>query len=99
MLYSNAIGLGKGSKQGDPLMSDNTALLRNNPEANVLFTVGSQDPLSESPDLYRRMKEIARKLSGVGSGNVTTVIVEGSSHSLQTHYPQFLQALGRAVLG
>jgi hypothetical protein len=99
MKFSNAIGLGRGPKQGDPLMSDNVALLRNNQEANILFTVGSRDPLAESTDLPQRMRKIAHNLSFEGDGDMTTVIVEGSSHSLQTHYPQFLQALGRAVLG
>jgi len=99
MQYSNAVGLGRGPRQGDPLMSDSIALLRNNPVANILFTVGSRDPLAESTDLSQRMKSIAQNLSLAGDGYMTTVIVEDASHSLQTHYPQFLQALGRAVLG
>ena len=100
MLLSNLIGLGKGPDDysGDPLISDNVTFAQANGDARILLTVGSRDPLAESRDLDRRLQRIARGVSLYSRQPVHAVNFSGMSHSVQTHYPQYLRAVANHLL-
>lgn len=98
MLWAYARGLGKGPKHGDPLISDNVAFARANPDANILFTVGDQDPLARSNDLDERVHKIVHDVSLHSEATVSAAVVKGGNHGIQTHYPQFLRALATTAL-
>ncbi len=97
MMGSYAVGLGRGPSSGDPLVEDNIAFVRTNPDARVVFSFGRQDPLTSGGDLDARVDHIVYAVSAEG-GKVTAAIVEDGSHSIQTHYPQFLRSLAKAAL-
>jgi hypothetical protein len=99
MLLSYAIGLSRGAEAGDPALADNTAFLRNNDTADILFTNGREDPLVNPTTIDTRMRFLCSALSRHTSGRVSAVIVDSVSHGLHTFYPQFVQQTSRAVLG
>jgi hypothetical protein len=99
MLLANIAGLGKGPMHGDPLVKDNQALVRNNEGVQILFTVGRDDPLAKGTGLNARMLSTVQEISAAGTGTAHAIMLERMSHGIQTHYPQFLQAIGRAILG
>lgn len=99
MLATNLIALGRGTKAGDPARQDNAAFLRNNPEADILFTNGREDPLVNASDIDTRMRDICTRLSRITSGRVMAAIIDGASHGPHTFYPQFIHELNRATLG
>ena len=99
MLVANILGLGRGPAHGDPLVADNRALVRHNEGVKILFTAGRDDPLTQNVNLNTRMIQLVREITADGTGTANAVMLEHMSHGIQTHYPQFLQALGRAVLG
>lgn len=100
MLVSNLVGLGRGPgyDDGDPLVADNIAFAHTNPEAGILCTVGSMDPSAKHRKLYGRMECVARRVSVHSRKPADVVVFEGMSHSIQTHYPQYLQAVARFIL-
>lgn len=98
MLWAYLRGLGKGPNRGNPLINDNIAFARANPDAHILFTVGDQDPLARSNDLDNRIRQVVRFISLHSEGTVSAVIIEGGNHGTQTHYPQFLRTLAKTAL-
>lgn len=98
-LLANLVGLGRGPSHGDPLVADNTAFVRANPEAKILFTLGSEDPLTRSPDVLRRLAWVCARISSESNTSVNGVVFEGMSHNIQTHYPQLLTAVSKFILG
>lgn len=99
MLVTNIFGLGRGPGADDPALLDNSAFLRNNSEADVLFTNGREDPLVDANGIDRRMHEMCERLSRLTSGRVMSAIIDGASHGPHTFYPQFIHELSRATLG
>jgi hypothetical protein len=99
MVGANLFGLARGPKTGDPLLADNIAFLRNNGDADVLFTNGREDPLIDPDAIDTRMGEICRELSRFTTGRVMAAVTDGTSHGLHTFYPQFVDAVSRATLG
>ncbi len=98
MLGAYAVGLGKGPNQGDPLLADSIAFVRANPEAKMLFTAGRLDPLAEDAHLDARMQQIVQAVSAAGGEKVMAAVMDDCSHSIQTHYPQFLRTLAKVAL-
>lgn len=97
MLIANIRGFTRGPNAGDPLMQDMTALLRRNPDANLLFTNGRDDPLHSGTDIDGRMRSIVTDLSAETSGKVTAAIVDDVGHGLHTFYPQLVEAISKAA--
>jgi hypothetical protein len=98
-LVADLVGLGRGPMHGDPLVVDNIALVKANPDAKVLLTVGSEDPLAKSPKLDERLRTIVGLISTHTKAPVYAIPFEGLSHNIQTHYPQQLDAVSRYLLG
>ncbi|MGB4967559.1 MAG: hypothetical protein WBO35_05145 [Candidatus Saccharimonadales bacterium] len=98
-LLANLVGLGRGPYHGDPLVADNIAFAYANPDARILFTLGSEDPLTKREDIADRMDAVCRKVSLFSNNSVNAVVFEGMSHNIQTHYPQYLRAISRFILG
>lgn len=98
MLAAYAVGLGRGPKQGDPLLTDNIALAKANPGARVLFTFGSNDPLVAGVDMPSRLAHIARETSTYSEELIMATVLEGGNHGIQTHFPQALRRIAKTAL-
>lgn len=98
-LLANLVGLGRGPSQGDPLVRDNVAFARANPAARILLTVGAEDPLAKGDDLAARLEGVVSNISAYTYAPVYAVSFPGMSHNIQTHYPQYLRAVSRFLLG
>lgn len=98
MLRSYAVGLGRGPNQGDPLLADNKAFAKANPDAKILFTFGERDPLVSGIDLPSRIVDILTQTSQVSSAEVTAAVIENGNHGVQTHFPQYLRRLASTAL-
>ncbi len=98
MLRSYAVGLGRGPNQGDPLLADNKAFAKANPDARILITLGERDPLVSGINLPNRIVEVLAETSQASSAEVTAAVIENGNHGVQTHFPQYLRRLARTAL-
>jgi pimeloyl-ACP methyl ester carboxylesterase len=106
-LGSIACGLARGPVQSewmtsdishDPLLRDLLAVVRRQPEANLLLTWGEIDPLLP-PSYTERITRMVGKLSVHSQGKIAVVIVPGGTHSLHSHYPQLVEAIPKNIFG